>query len=115
MAPATANFLGKAAHGIADEIVSTMLLAFPGPVLMAPAMNDNMWRHPASVANREILAARGVHSVGPGSGWLACGTEGFGRLASLDTILAAINEAASGAGAAKAGEVIAAVSVAWVP
>ena len=71
IAPATADIMAKAAHGIADEIVSTMLLAFPGPVLMAPAMNDNMWRHPATVANRQVLADRGIHFVGPGSGWLA--------------------------------------------
>ena len=92
VAPATADIMAKAAHGIADEIVSTMLLAFPGPVLMAPAMNDNMWRHPASVANREILAARGVHSVGPGSGWLACGTVDEGRMSEPEEILTAVRK-----------------------
>ena len=90
IAPATANIMAKAAAGIADEIVSTMLLAFPGPVLMAPAMNDNMWRHPASVANREVLASRGVHFVGPGSGWLACGTVDEGRMVEPEEILAAV-------------------------
>lgn len=92
IAPATADIMAKAAHGIADEIVSTMLLAFPGPVLMAPAMNDNMWRHPASVGNREILAARGVHFVGPGSGWLACGTVDEGRMSEPEEILTAVRK-----------------------
>jgi phosphopantothenoylcysteine decarboxylase/phosphopantothenate--cysteine ligase len=96
VAPATANIMAKAAHGIADEIVSTMLLAFPGPLLMAPAMNDNMWRHPASVANREILAAREVNFVGPGSGWLACGTVDEGRMAEPEEILAAVRKLAEG-------------------
>jgi phosphopantothenoylcysteine decarboxylase/phosphopantothenate--cysteine ligase len=95
VAPATADIMAKAAHGIADEIVSTMLLAFPGPVLMAPAMNDNMWRHPASMANREILAARGVHSVGPGSGWLACGTVDEGRMSEPEEILTAVRRLAA--------------------
>jgi phosphopantothenoylcysteine decarboxylase/phosphopantothenate--cysteine ligase len=84
--------MAKAACGIADEIVSTMLLAFPGPVLMAPAMNDNMWRHPASVANRETLAGRGVHFVGPGSGWLACGTVDEGRMSEPEEILGAVKK-----------------------
>ncbi|MEN8006412.1 MAG: bifunctional phosphopantothenoylcysteine decarboxylase/phosphopantothenate--cysteine ligase CoaBC [Candidatus Krumholzibacteriota bacterium] len=90
VAPATANTMAKAAYGIADNMVSTMLLAYPGPVLMAPAMNDNMWRHPATVANREILAARGVNFVGPGSGWLACGTVDKGRMAEPEEIFTAI-------------------------
>jgi phosphopantothenoylcysteine decarboxylase/phosphopantothenate--cysteine ligase len=92
VAPATANILGKAAQGIADDIVSTLLLAFPGPVLMAPAMNDNMWRHPAVQANRALLAERGVAFVGPGSGWLACGTVDTGRMAEPEEILAAVRE-----------------------
>lgn len=90
IAPATADIMAKVAHGIADEIVSTMLLAFPGPVLMAPAMNNNMWSHPASVGNREILAAHGVHFVGPGSGWLACGTVDEGRMSEPEEILTAV-------------------------
>ncbi len=94
IAPATANTMAKAAYGIADGIVSTMLLAFPGPVLMAPAMNNNMLRHPATVANREILAARGVNFVGPGSGWLACGTVDEGRMAEPEEILSAVRELA---------------------
>jgi len=96
IAPATANTMAKAAHGIADGIVSTMLLAFPGPVLMAPAMNDNMLRHPATVANRQILADRGVHFVGPGSGFLACGTVDEGRMAEPEEILAAVRELVKG-------------------
>jgi len=100
IAPATADIMAKAAHGIADEIVSTMLLAFPGPLLMAPAMNDNMWRHPATVANREILAARGVHFVGPGSGWLACGTVDEGRMSEPEEILTVVSKLADGLPAA---------------
>ena len=96
VAPATANLLGKAAHGIADDIVTTLLLAFPGPVLMAPAMNDNMWRHPATRANRALLAERGVAFVGPGSGWLACGTVDTGRMAEPEAIVAAVREMAAG-------------------
>ena len=96
IAPATADIMAKAAHGIADEIVSTMLLAFPGPLLMAPAMNDNMWRHPATVANLEILADRGVHFVGPGSGWLACGTVDEGRMSEPEEILTAVRKLADG-------------------
>ncbi len=94
VAPATANTMAKAAHGIADEIVSTLLLAFPGPVLMAPAMNDNMWRHPATQANRALLEERGVTLVGPGAGWLACGTVDEGRMAEPEEILAAVRELA---------------------
>ena len=100
IAPATADIMAKAAHGIADEIVSTMLLAFPGPLLMAPAMNDNMWRHAATVANLEILADRGVHFVGPGSGWLACGTVDEGRMSEPEEILTAVRKLADGLPAA---------------
>ena len=92
VAPATANLLAKAAGGIADDMVTTLLLAAPCPVLMAPAMNDNMWNHPATGANRTLLAERGVHFVGPGSGWLACGTVDTGRMAEPEEILAAIRE-----------------------
>jgi phosphopantothenoylcysteine decarboxylase/phosphopantothenate--cysteine ligase len=88
IAPATANTMAKAAGGIADEIVTTLLLAFPGPVLMAPAMNDNMWRHPATQANRALLEERGVTLVGPGAGWLACGTVDEGRMAEPEEIVA---------------------------
>lgn len=96
VAPATANTMAKAAHGIADDIVSTLLLAFPGPVLMAPAMNDNMWKHAATQNNLDILHGRGVATVGPGEGWLACGTMSQGRMSEPEDILAAVIEMAAG-------------------
>ncbi len=96
IAPATANTMAKAAGGIADDIVSTLLLAQPGPVLMAPAMNDNMWRHPATQANVATLRGRGVHLVGPGSGFLACGTVDEGRMVEPEEIVASIQELAVG-------------------
>ncbi len=95
VAPATANTMAKAANGIADDIVSTLLLAFPGPVLMAPAMNDNMWAHAATQANLETLHTRGVATVGPGEGWLACGTVSHGRMSEPEDILAAAQEMAA--------------------
>lgn len=88
IAPATANILAKLAHGIGDDIVSTLLLAHPGPVLAAPAMNDNMWAHPATQANLATLQQRGVRIVEPGEGWLACGVESKGRLAEPEAIVA---------------------------
>lgn len=94
VAPATANNLAKAAGGIADDIVSTLLLAFPGPVMMAPAMNDNMWAHPATQANYALLQERGVRFVDPGEGWLACGTVSSGRMAEPEEILAAVRQLA---------------------
>ncbi|MDR0310367.1 MAG: bifunctional phosphopantothenoylcysteine decarboxylase/phosphopantothenate--cysteine ligase CoaBC, partial [Acidobacteriota bacterium] len=87
VAPATANILGKFAHGIADDFLSTLYLATPAPVLIAPAMNAAMWRHPAVRANVEILRARGCGFVDPEPGILACGMEGDGRLASVDAIV----------------------------
>ncbi len=95
VAPATANIMAKAAAGIGDDMVSTLLLAFPGPLLMAPAMNDNMWAHAATQANRETLAGRGVAFVGPGTGFLACRTESTGRMAEPEEILAAVKEMAA--------------------
>ena len=92
LAPATANTLAKAAHGLADGIVSTLLLAFPGPVLVAPAMNDNMWRHSATQANLETLRRRGVQVVGPGTGFLACRTVSEGRMAEPEDIFQRISE-----------------------
>jgi phosphopantothenoylcysteine decarboxylase / phosphopantothenate---cysteine ligase len=92
VAPATANCLAKAAGGIADDIVSTLLLAHDGPVLMAPAMNDKMWLHPATQTNRATLADRGVAFVGPGDGFLACGTVDIGRMVEPESILAATRE-----------------------
>jgi phosphopantothenoylcysteine decarboxylase/phosphopantothenate--cysteine ligase len=80
VAPATANLLAKLAAGIADDLVSTVLLATRAPVLVAPAMNVNMWEHAATTANVATLRARGVAFVGPGTGALACGWEGAGRM-----------------------------------
>jgi phosphopantothenoylcysteine decarboxylase/phosphopantothenate--cysteine ligase len=96
VAPATANTMAKMAHGLGDNIVSTLLLAFPGPVLVAPAMNDNMWRHAATQANRALLAERGAHFVGPGAGFLACGTVDEGRMSEPEEILAAVKSLAAG-------------------
>ncbi len=81
VAPATANFLAKAANGLADDLLSTLYLAFSGPVLLAPAMNSQMWAKPAVQRNMRQLAADGVQFVGPISGHLACGEDGVGRMA----------------------------------
>jgi phosphopantothenoylcysteine decarboxylase / phosphopantothenate---cysteine ligase len=89
VAPATANMIGKFAHGIADDFLSSLYLATRAPVLMAPAMNTNMLEHDAVSRNMEILAARGVRFVDPGAGYLACGWIGKGRLAEPDVIAAA--------------------------
>ena len=97
VAPATANILGKFAHGIADDFLSTLYLATPAPVLIAPAMNAAMWRHAAVRANVEILHARGCDFVDPEPGMLACGMEGEGRLASVDTIVGRALEILRGA------------------
>jgi phosphopantothenoylcysteine decarboxylase/phosphopantothenate--cysteine ligase len=90
LAPATANTLAKMCHGLADDVVSTLLLATRAPVLVAPAMNVNMWRHPATQANLALLRERGILVVGPEAGELACGWEGEGRMSEP----AAIAEAA---------------------
>jgi phosphopantothenoylcysteine decarboxylase/phosphopantothenate--cysteine ligase len=89
VAPATANVLAKMAAGLADDLVSTVLLATRAPILVAPAMNVNMWRHPATRANVERLQERGVHFVGPDSGELACGWEGEGRMSEPGAVYAA--------------------------
>ena len=81
VAPATANLLAKFAHGLADDFLSTLYLAFTGQVMLAPAMNTHMWRHPATVENLEILRRRGHAIVEPEEGSLACGMIGPGRLA----------------------------------
>src|SRR5208283_1976041 len=90
VAPATANILAKFAHGIADDFLSTLYLATAAPVLVAPAMNVNMWNHPATQANIEILRQRGVRIVEPGTGELACGMVGTGRMAEPDAIAEAV-------------------------
>ena len=89
VAPATANILGKVAHGIADDALRTLYLAATVPVVVAPAMNVEMWRHPAVTANIDTLRARGVRVVEPGVGYLACGSIGEGRLAELEEIVTA--------------------------
>jgi len=88
--PATANTLGKMANGIADDALSTFALSHTGPVLVAPAMNPRMWGHPAVQANCALLRERGVSFVAPGTGRVACGEEGTGRLAPVEEILAAV-------------------------
>jgi len=90
VAPATAGILAKFAHGLADDFLTTMYLATTAPVLVAPAMNVNMWEHPATQANLEILRQRGVKVIEPGSGELACGMVGPGRLAEPEFIANAV-------------------------
>jgi phosphopantothenoylcysteine decarboxylase / phosphopantothenate---cysteine ligase len=90
VAPATADILAKFANGLADDFLSTLYLAFIGPVVLAPAMNTNMWEHPATKANLAVLRARGHRIVGPDSGELACGTVGPGRLAEVEAIADAV-------------------------
>src|SRR5579862_8633963 len=90
VAPATADLMARMAAGLADDLAATTLLASDKPVLIAPAMNAQMWAHPATAANLVTLAARGVLRVGPGAGELACGEVGFGRMAEPAEILAAI-------------------------
>jgi phosphopantothenoylcysteine decarboxylase/phosphopantothenate--cysteine ligase len=87
VAPATANVLAKFTHGIADDFLSTMYLAFRGPVVLAPAMNSDMWDHPAVRANVALLRERGHEFVDPDDGFLACGTFGPGRLAEVAAIV----------------------------
>jgi len=88
VAPATANFLGKAAHGIADDLLTSLLLAAECPVLVAPAMNERMWKNPAVQENLRILRRRGFRFVEPGTGFLACGEYARGRLAEPERIVA---------------------------
>ena len=87
VAPATADVIGKMAAGIADDLLTTVLLATRAPVVVAPAMNVHMWEHPAVQENVARLAARGVRVVGPASGSLACGYEGAGRLIEPDVLV----------------------------
>jgi phosphopantothenoylcysteine decarboxylase/phosphopantothenate--cysteine ligase len=94
--PATAHVLAKMAHGLADDFLTTMLLATTAPVVVAPAMNVNMWNHPATRANVKLLRERGVVFVEPNSGYLACGMMGSGRLASVEAIAQAVMMALAG-------------------
>jgi phosphopantothenoylcysteine decarboxylase / phosphopantothenate---cysteine ligase len=89
LAPATANIIGKAVCGIADDILSTSLLSFSGQLLVAPAMNTRMWEHPAVQENVKKLCSRRVTVVGPASGRLACGEQGLGRMAEIEDIIEA--------------------------
>ena len=93
VAPATADVLAKFAQGIASDFLTTLYLATTAPVVVAPAMNVNMWNHAATQANLEILKKRGVKIVEPGTGYLACGMIGAGRLAENEAIVAATLEA----------------------
>jgi phosphopantothenoylcysteine decarboxylase / phosphopantothenate---cysteine ligase len=90
VAPATADLLAKLAHGLGDDFLSTLYLAFTGRVVLAPAMNNAMWAHPATQANLETLRRRGCLVVDPGEGWLACGSIGPGRLADPACIAAEV-------------------------
>jgi phosphopantothenoylcysteine decarboxylase/phosphopantothenate--cysteine ligase len=90
IAPATANVIAKLAHGLADDLLSTVVLASQAPLLLAPAMNVHMWEHPATQANLRTLVERGAAVVGPASGSLACGYEGAGRLAEPGDVVEAV-------------------------
>ena len=93
IAPATANLLAEFAHGLAPDFLTTLYLAFRGPVVLAPAMNTGMWEHEATQTNLATLRRRGHLMVDPDDGFLACGTYGPGRLASQENILAAVEQA----------------------
>lgn len=93
IAPATANVIAQLAQGIASDFLTTLYLATTAPVVVAPAMNVNMWNHPATRSNLEILRKRGVRIVDPDTGYLACGMTGAGRLAENESIVAAVLEA----------------------
>ena len=105
VAPATADVIAHFAQGIASDFLTTLYLATTAPVVVAPAMNVNMWNHPATQANLEILRRRGVKIVDPDSGYLACGMTGSGRLAENEAVVAAVLEAL-GASQDLAGETV---------
>jgi phosphopantothenoylcysteine decarboxylase/phosphopantothenate--cysteine ligase len=92
IAPATANVMAKLAHGVADDFLTTLYLASRAPVIVAPAMNVDMWEHPATRQNVDTLRGRGVRVVEPDAGYLACGMTGAGRLASVEAIAHAVFE-----------------------
>ena len=92
VAPATADIIAKFSRGISDDFLSTLYLATSAPVVVAPAMNVNMWNHPATQENLERLRGRGVHVVNPNEGYLACGMTGAGRLAGQDAIVSTVRE-----------------------
>jgi phosphopantothenoylcysteine decarboxylase/phosphopantothenate--cysteine ligase len=90
VAPATADFLAKAAHGLADDLLSALYLCFPGPKLAAPSMNVEMWQAPAVQRTVAQLQADGVEILDPDEGWLSCRVQGKGRMAEPDVIFTAI-------------------------
>jgi phosphopantothenoylcysteine decarboxylase / phosphopantothenate---cysteine ligase len=92
VAPATADLLARFTHGLANDFLSTLYLATPAPVVVAPAMNSQMWAHPATQANLRVLAERNVHIVPPDVGDLACGMVGAGRLADIEAIVEVVLE-----------------------
>ena len=92
VAPATADIIAKFSRGISDDFLGTLYLATTAPVVVAPAMNVNMWNHPATQENLERLRGRGVHVVNPNEGYLACGMTGAGRLAGQDAIVSTVRE-----------------------
>jgi phosphopantothenoylcysteine decarboxylase len=93
IAPATADFLAKAAHGIADDLLTALLLSFTGKVLMAPAMNKEMWAKRAVQRNVAQLIDDGVQMIGPGDGWQSCRERGLGRMSEAPEIAATIRAA----------------------
>jgi phosphopantothenoylcysteine decarboxylase/phosphopantothenate--cysteine ligase len=92
IAPATANVLAKIAHGIADDFLTTLCLATKAPIIVAPAMNVNMWENAVTQQNVQVLRSRGVKVVDPDEGYLACGMTGAGRLASVEAMVRAVTE-----------------------
>lgn len=96
VAPATADFLAKAAHGLADDLLSTTYLCFTGPVMMAPTMNVEMWNHAAVQKNIAELKSQNVEILEPDAGWLSCRVEGKGRMIEPDEIMESILEKLSG-------------------
>mgnify|MGYP005842642785 CR=1 FL=1 len=92
VAPATAHCIAQFAHGLAPDLLTAVHLATPAPVMLAPAMNGKMLKHPATQANISSLRERGYHFIEPDTGMLACGYEGAGKLASVESIVAAVRE-----------------------
>lgn len=112
VAPASADFLARLAHGLADDLASTLCLATPAPVLVAPAMNQQMWRNAATAANVELLRSRGIRFCGPAVGVQACGDTGPGRMMEPSALRAAAESVfANGAPLAPAPELLAGVTV----
>lgn len=90
IAPATANVIAKLAHGLADDLLATLALAVTCPILIAPAMNNEMWSKPPVQRNLKQLKEDGIHIIDPGEGWLSCGAVGPGRMADQEVVLAAV-------------------------